>query len=275
MPQAVRYVSNFWLITYSAGATPYFRSVDADILVNQGASILFEIPARYYKIRINASDGWDEVSGLPEPPIVNFGYSIPEEVFLSMDGYVGTPANGQTALISIPSAQTLSLRLRGYYPLTPSGPLLMVSTSSGTSSFGGILGFDQAWQQFPSTFKQLDVDVIDIGSNTRVRAHYPQPSLTLQANPPASGTVYQNTNPIAIDLVIPVTLNPTSTANATATLSIGPSSSSLYTADTETAPAGLTAGFVKALKARVPPQWYYELTLTNASAGTAVALPAE
>ena len=113
-----------------------------------------------------------------------------------------------------------------------------------------------------------------------VGVNYPFAAPSISPNPPGSGEVYQNGNNLDIELIIPVTLNPTSTAAASAVLQIASGLTSTgtlnnpLTVDTETAPAGLASGFVKALKARIPAGWYYELTLTNAVASTATVLPA-
>ena len=92
---------------------------------------------------------------------------------------------------------------------------------------------------------------------------------TLSANPPVSGTVYQNTNPYDIRLKIPVTYSPTSTAAAT--LATGISSTSTVTTSTKVSiPAGLTAadGEILTYEMVVPAGWYYELVATNATIGT-------
>lgn len=112
-----------------------------------------------------------------------------------------------------------------------------------------------------------------IGPNTYDYVDSSSPSIS--ANPPASGTVYQNLNPYDIYLIIPVTLSPTSSASASAQLLVGDSSSSLSVADEVTAPAGSTSGQVYALKAKIPAGYYYKLELTNATAGTATVLPTD
>ena len=93
---------------------------------------------------------------------------------------------------------------------------------------------------------------------------------TISANPPVSGTAYQNTNPYDIRLKIPVTYNPTSTAAAT--LATGISSTSTVTTTTKVSiPAGLTAadGQILTYDMVVPAGWYFELVATNATIGTA------
>ena len=92
----------------------------------------------------------------------------------------------------------------------------------------------------------------------------------LQANPPASGTVYQNINQYNIRLKIPVTYNPSTTAAAT--LATGISATSTVTTTTKVSiPSGLTAadGQILTYDMVVPAGWYYELIAANATIGTA------
>ena len=95
---------------------------------------------------------------------------------------------------------------------------------------------------------------------------------TLTANPPVSGTVYQNPNPFDIRLKIPVTYNPTSTAAATLATGISPSST-VTTSTKVSIPAGLTAadGQILTYEMVIPANWYYELIATNATIGTVEA----
>lgn len=96
---------------------------------------------------------------------------------------------------------------------------------------------------------------------------------TLPANPPVSGTIYQNPYSIAIQVAVPVTYNPTSGAAATCTLNLGPQNGfgSAFAADS--APANSTTGFVRNMMFRVPAGWWYELVTVNATIGTAAVLP--
>lgn len=82
-----------------------------------------------------------------------------------------------------------------------------------------------------------------------------------------SATVYQNTTQAYQTLMVPVTYNPTSTAAATCAVALG-TSATPATFTTETEPATLTAGRVRTFPLRVPPQWYYSFTVTNATLGT-------
>ena len=90
---------------------------------------------------------------------------------------------------------------------------------------------------------------------------------TLSANPPVSGTAYQNTNPYDIRLKIPVTYSPTSTAAAT--LATGTSSTSTVTTSTKASyPAGITTGIIDTYEMVVKAGQYFEIVVTNATIGT-------
>jgi hypothetical protein len=90
---------------------------------------------------------------------------------------------------------------------------------------------------------------------------------SLSANPPVSGTTYQNTNGYTIRLKIPVTYSPTS--SAAATLATGTSSSSTVTTSTKVSyPAGITTGIINTYEMVVQAGQYFELVVTNATIGT-------
>ncbi len=83
----------------------------------------------------------------------------------------------------------------------------------------------------------------------------------------ASATVYQNTSASYQTLYIPITYSPTSTAAATAAVALG-TADPPAAAFTNSEPAGVAVGRVDTITLRVPPQWYYSITVTNASIGT-------
>jgi hypothetical protein len=71
-----------------------------------------------------------------------------------------------------------------------------------------------------------------------------------------------------------VTLSPSSTATATANVSISPDGSTWTQVGIVTIPsnAGAWSGFVYQVLAQLPPGWYYKFSATNASLGTLVAI---
>ncbi len=89
---------------------------------------------------------------------------------------------------------------------------------------------------------------------------------TLPANPPASGTVYQNTTGGPLTLVVPIT---GTAAGGSAQLALGSSS----TPPPWGGPTQIgTLGDSTNVTLRIPNQWYWSLTVTNAAIGTANVL---
>jgi hypothetical protein len=95
------------------------------------------------------------------------------------------------------------------------------------------------------------------------------PDPTIPANPPAPATDYQNQNYMDIILYIPVTLNPTAAASASASISVGRTTTTYVQQDSVTLPAGAAAGQIYTLKAIVPAGFFFKLSATNATIGTA------
>jgi len=97
--------------------------------------------------------------------------------------------------------------------------------------------------------------------------------MALPANPPVSGTTYQNAYGIAIGVAVPVTYNPTASQAATCTLYTGPQDGFAGPVSADAHPAGSTPGVTSTLRFRVPAGWHYKIVTTNASIGTATVLP--
>ena len=106
------------------------------------------------------------------------------------------------------------------------------------------------------------------------RGYNPQGfSANLPANPPVSGTTYQNTEPYEVDIYIPITYNPTASSPAQATGYISPVTPITGSAvESNNIPAGLAseAGLIRTMKLTVPPGWYWAVAVSNATIGTAV-----
>ena len=96
---------------------------------------------------------------------------------------------------------------------------------------------------------------------------------TIPTNPPVSGTTYQNTLPVEVDIYIPITYNPTASSPAQATGYISPVTPITGSpVESNNIPAGLTseAGLIRTMKLTVPPGWYWAVAVSNATIGTAV-----
>ena len=90
---------------------------------------------------------------------------------------------------------------------------------------------------------------------------------TISANPPASGTVYQNTNPYDIEIDLPVYA---ATAGTAGYVTIAKGSSSTPTAIGNQYVNGATSSTsTDIIKLRVPAGWYYSFTASGVTFGTA------
>ena len=90
---------------------------------------------------------------------------------------------------------------------------------------------------------------------------------TLSANPPVSGTVYQNTNPYAIEIDLPVYATTSGTAGY---VTIAKGSTDTPTAIGNQYVSGDTSSTAtQIIRVRVPAGWYYEFTGSGVTFGTA------
>ena len=112
----------------------------------------------------------------------------------------------------------------------------------------------------------------DGAQNVRIRvptALYPTP--TLSANPPVSGTVYQNTNNFDIEIDLPVYATTSGTAGY---VTVAKGSSSTPTSIGNQFVNGSTSSTsTDIIRLRVPAGWYYEFTASGVTLGTASVFP--
>ena len=100
----------------------------------------------------------------------------------------------------------------------------------------------------------------------------PATTPTLSANPPVSGTVYQNTNPYDIRIYLPAYASTSGTAGTVA-IALG-SSSSPSTIGTRYISGSTSSSSTDILELVVPAGWYYEYTLTGVTLATATVVAA-
>ena len=108
-----------------------------------------------------------------------------------------------------------------------------------------------------------------IGGNVSTPGQTPKGSATLPANPPVSGTVYQNLNPFDIEIYLPSYATTAATAGTVA-VALGPTSTPTAIA-TEYVSGSTSATSVTLVRIRVPAGWYYSFTATGASFASASA----
>ena len=94
--------------------------------------------------------------------------------------------------------------------------------------------------------------------------------IQIQANPPVSGTVYQNTNPYDILIYLPAYATTSGTAGSVA-VAIG-SSSTPSTTFTQFVSGSTSSSSPDTLQIKVPAGWYYEVTTTSVTLATATVV---
>ena len=123
-------------------------------------------------------------------------------------------------------------------------------------------------QDNPSTNSQTNIEEPIKTMPTAGTLVLNYPVLSLPANPPASGTVYQNTNPNDIEIDLPVYATTSGTAGYV-TIAKGASSSSLTTIGNQFVNGSTSSTSVDIIRLRVPAGWYYEFTSSGVTFGTA------
>ena len=108
-----------------------------------------------------------------------------------------------------------------------------------------------------------------IGGNISTAGQTPKGSAVLPANPPVSGTVYQNLNPFDIEIYLPAYATTAATAGTVA-FAKGPTSSPA-TIGAERVSGSTSATSQRVVYLRVPAGWYYSFTATGASFASASA----
>ena len=90
---------------------------------------------------------------------------------------------------------------------------------------------------------------------------------TISTNPPATGTVYQNTNPYDIEIDLPVYASTSGTAGY---VTVAKGSTDTPTAIANQYVSGDTSSTsTQIIRLRVPARWYYEFTASGVTFGTA------
>ena len=112
------------------------------------------------------------------------------------------------------------------------------------------------------------VSIASIQLNSNVLTSYPSSATpSISANPPVSGTVYQNTNPYDIEIDLPAYASTSGTAGY---VTVAKGSTDTPTAIANQYVSGDTSSSaVDIVRLRVPAGWYYEFTASGVTFGTA------
>ena len=160
---------------------------------------------------------------------------------------------GAISLFSISGTTTIkSLVVNGFYE------------NNGSTSINYNMIFNP--NNYSITIDNIQVDGLVTDSGVLPIGYYLTP--TISANPPASGTVYQNTNPYDIEIDLPAYATTSGTAGYV-TLAKGATSSPGTIANQYV--SGATAsGTEEIIRLRVPAGWYYSFTESGVTFSTAV-----
>ena len=135
-------------------------------------------------------------------------------------------------------------------------------TSTSTDNGGMVIVATLSSYQATPAFNITQYSVV------KMKFLYLSPTSALPANPPASGTVYQNTNPYNIEIDLPAYATTSGTAGYV-TVAKGSSSSSLTTIGNQFVNGSTSSTSVDIIRLRVPAGWYYEFTASGVTFGTA------
>ena len=133
----------------------------------------------------------------------------------------------------------------------------------------GGTGGNHPFDDFGSTIQYLPY--FKLKSLTPTIGSYGFSSLNLSANPPVSGTVYQNLTGTDILIYLPVYTSTSGTAG-NVKASIGASSSSLTQVVNDIVNSGTSSSNPRTITLKVPAGWYYEFTGTTTTFGTAIVV---
>ncbi len=122
----------------------------------------------------------------------------------------------------------------------------------------------------PATITALPGSSIKNNSCLSVSYPFSGSTASIPENPPASGTVYQNTNPFDIELNIPVYASSSGTSGYV-TIYKG-ASESVQTIGRQYVDGNTNSENTQLVTLRVKSGWYYKITASNATIGTAVII---
>ena len=172
-------------------------------------------------------------------------------------------------VFTIGNAVMTNLYLENVEYGTLSGSALISASSASTINMITIKGLFTSITQTKSlldttnlTVLKLSVEGVNPSSGTLTL-----PSVSIPANPPASGTVYQNTNPYDIEIDLPAYATTAATAGY---VTVAKGATSTPTAIGNQHVSGSTSSTsTDIIKLRVPAGWYYEFTASGVTFGTA------
>ncbi|MBX8640841.1 MAG: hypothetical protein KIS29_10945 [Thermoplasmata archaeon] len=199
-----------------------------------------------------------ELDGLQSCPVsVTYG-----TVLLSVRNCMGF-------VFTIGAATMTNLYLENVEYGTLSGSALISASSASTINMITIKGLFTSTTQTKSLLDTTNLTVLKLSAEgvNPSSGTLTLPSVSISANPPVSGTVYQNTNPYDIEIDLPVYATTSGTAGY---VTIAKGSTDTPTAISNQYVSGDTSSTsTQIIRLRVPAGWYYSFTGSGVTFATA------
>ena len=230
-----------------------------------------------------ANQSYGQFTGGGNPSVVNFtdtNFSIPNQGGFTLDGVTmnfvnciqesAVSATTVSSLVNTPASANIlpGLSFINHIIIDKTNLVNFVAGFTGQIGYLEVLGWNAnaLYSLFTGTPRLWKFNTDISNGNAGIADPRPTPTIT---NPPISSTVYLNSNPVDIEIYVPVTYSPTAIAAATMVPAVGPTSSPVAQ-PTQTVPIGVALdGFVLTYRLRVPSGYYYSFTVVNATLGTA------
>jgi hypothetical protein len=200
--------------------------------------------------------------------IINTGANSQGGSMFTFGGF--NASNASNNILTIKDNIFLGPGFNGLFSYTVSTTSLVLIIENNTGPF---LSTIQNTAYTPNQITALPGSLIR--NNNCLYPTYPfsGSTVSIPANPPVSGTVYQNTNPFDIEINLPVYA---STSGTNGSVAYGISNSSTVTLQTAKFVSGSTSSSaVEYVIIRVPAWWYFEFSGTGVTFGTATVKAAQ
>ena len=234
---------------FNAGDITFHGGYGDTIYVSGGSAISFSGP----EIAPNGDIDYVAIFGTSAVVIGEYDVDQTFTIGTLFYGYGAGLGSFNRSLVIQPSSGTITINQVIVRDITASG---LTSNESFSISVGATLNVG-TW----------DIEGV-YSDNEYVWTGIPYNTPSLSANPPASGTAYQNTNPYDIEIDLPVYASTSGTAGYV-TIAKGSSSSSLTTIGNQFVNGSTSSTSVDIIRLRVPAGWYYEFVASGVTFGTA------
>ncbi|MEM3862147.1 MAG: hypothetical protein QW203_06685, partial [Thermoplasmatales archaeon] len=257
------------VLVYSYGATP------GDIIIADGTSggnsVVLMYGGLQQQIYVGTSCIYLSLVNASDPEIVLNGSSTATgELMISLQGSLGAPLFN---LKNVTTSSPLQVARVSIYDSSVNTLFTNVASGVVLSNVFGKISARNCIAVYDSVVPGITLP--EFGNSTYYELNMENVlnvTPTLTANPPVSGTVYQNKNPYDIRIYLPAYATTSGTAGSVA-IALG-SSSTPSTIGTKFINGSTSSSATEIIELVVPAGWYYEFTATGVTFGTATVFPA-